>query len=429
MKEVTLSPKDQQRLKVLQAMERNEVTGEEAARLLGRSVRQVRRLLAAYRDRDVAALPHGNRGRSPAHRTPDAVRAQVLALARDRYPGANFTHLAELLEEREGLTLSRATVRRILREAGLRPPRPRRPPRHRSRRERAHAEGALVQVDGSSHDWLAGRGPWLTLMAAIDDATGRVLAAHFRPTEDRWGYLALLQEIAATKGVPLAVYGDRHGALWHHAHERESLAEQLAGRREPTQVGRVLEELGVHLIHARSPQGKGRVERLFGTFQDRLVAELRWADAATLEDANAVLAAFLPGFNARFGVAPAQSESAYRPWPRDVAPERVFCLKARRKVAADHAVHYHGRVWQIFPTPERRSYARATVEVQEREDGTITILYQGRVLPAALRPAPPAMPTASPPDPAATPVARTGSARPPAPNHPWRRTVTLSRNR
>jgi hypothetical protein len=244
----------------------------------------------------------------------------------------------------------------------------------------------LLQVDGSRHAWLEGRGPSLTLVGAIDDATGTVPYALFREQEDAHGYLLLLQGIIGNKGIPLALYSDRHSIFSVNPKQQETLAEQLAGERQPTQVGRALRELGVQSILALSPQAKGRIERLWGTFQDRLVSELRLAGATTLEQANQVLWDFLPPFNRRFGVPPAQPGSAYRP-ARALDLAAVLCLKYERTVAKDNTVKLGGNTLQLLPAPGRPSYAHARVEVQERLDGSLVVCWQGNRI--ANRPAPP----------------------------------------
>ena len=225
-----------------------------------------------------------------------------MELARSTYAGCNFQHFTELLAEREDIALSRSSVRLILFGAGIRSPRKRRPPKHRSRRERYPREGMLLQIDGSRDDWLEGRGPYLTLVGAIDDATGKVPYGLFRGQEDAQGYTLLLDRIVENDGIPGALYHDGHGIFERSKREPESLEEQLMGRREPTQFGRIMEELGIISITSRSPQAKGRVERLWGTFQDRLKSELRIAGAKTAEEANRVLWDFLPRFNKRFAV-------------------------------------------------------------------------------------------------------------------------------
>jgi len=248
-------------------------------------------------------------------------------------------------------------------------------------------EGMLLQVDGSRHDWLQGRGPYLTLVGAIDDATGTVPYALFREQEDAQGYFLLLRGIIRSKGCPLALYSDRHSIFQVNPKQRESLEEQLAGERQPTQVGRALKELGIQSILALSPQAKGRVERLWGTLQDRLVGELRLSGATTLEEANQVLWNFLSRFNARFGVPASQPGSAYRPLEPRVCLEGMLCFKYQRTVAKDNTVKLQEHTVQLLPGPDRYSYARTRVEVQERLDGSVVVAYQGNVI--ATREAPP----------------------------------------
>jgi transposase len=428
---VTLGTREQARVRVLNRLVAGEWTQAEAALALGRSVRQVRRLLQVYREQGVEALLHGNRGRSPAHALPPAVREQVVALARDKYGGFNHQHLTEKLAEEEQLVLGRTTVRRILLAADLASPRPRRAPKHRRRRERMPQAGLLVQADGSRHRWLGPTGPYLTLIGGIDDATGEVPWGLFREQEDGQGYMEWLPHMVHTHGIPVALYVDRHGIFQRSAREPWTRDEELAGTRLPTQFGRVLAELGIRPIYALSPQAKGRIERLWGTFQDRLGSELRLAGASTLAEANTVLAAYLPRFNARFQVPPAQAGSAYRPLPADCVAAQLFCFKYTRVVAADNTVQFGAARLQLLAGRDRLSYARATVEVQEHLDGRLAVYYQGQCL--ATQPAPAEAPilrarknTGPPPPPAPQePLPAPESppprrSRSPARNHPWR---------
>jgi transposase len=379
MKEtLTLTKAEQHRLLVIGKVDRGEVTAAQAAEVLQRSVRQVRRILAAYRQEGAASLAHGNRDRNPVHTIPDHVRQRVVELAQTRYAGLNDTHLTEKLAEPEGIFLSRSTVRRIRREAGLASPRTRRAPQHRSRRERMPQAGLLVQWDGSHHAWLEERGPRLVLLAAIDDATGAVLAAHFRAQEDAHGYLQLLAELVTEHGVPLAVYHDRHSIFRQNT--PETIAEQLRGERALTQVGRALAELGITAIAAGSPQAKGRIVRLFGTLQDRLVAELRLAEVRTLQDANCFLTGYLARFNAQFRVPAANPEVAFRPLAPEQEVAAICGFKYQRTVALDNTVSLGEHRLQLLPGKTRVSYARAEVEVQERLDGSLHVIYQDELV-------------------------------------------------
>jgi transposase len=419
---------------------------EEAARLLGISIRHARRLLRTYERDGPAGLVHGNRGRRSARRLSDDVRGQVVSLARDKYAGFNQQHFTEKLAEDEGLTLSRTSVRRILTTAGVRSPRTRRPPKHRSRRERLPQMGMLLQADGSRHEWLGRGNGYLTLIGGIDDATGTVPWAVFREQEDAAGYMLWLRQVVATQGVPQALYVDRHGIFQRRPAQRLTRAEELGGEILPTQFGRVVAELGITLIHARSPQAKGRIERLWGTFQDRLVSELRLAGATNLAAANAVLQHFLPAYNRRFAVPAASPGSAYRPWPARRSLDDICCLKYERVVGGDNTVQLGEHRLQLLPGPRQISFAHARVVVHERLDGSLAVFRRGTCLatqPAPLeapllrardyrRPGPqrPAAPHAPPP---ARPPSPAPSADDPAqpqpskprPNHPWRNSLLL----
>lgn len=288
--------------------------------------------------------------------------------------------------------------------------------------------GLLLQVDGSRHDWLEGRGPRMTLVGGIDDATGTVTGATFREQEDAAGYLEVLRDTARRHGLPAAVYRDRH-TIFEASDRALTLEEQLADTRLPTQVGRVLEELGITSIAAHSPQAKGRVERLWGTFQDRLVTELRLAAASDREAANRVLAAYLPKFNRRFTVPAADPTAAWRPAPGRAALERICCLKYRRVVANDHTIRAGATILQLPPLPKRRGYAGARVELQLRLDGRMVVWDGSRELLVVPAPAEPVQLRTL----AATRSQlgeRPPSARPgykPAANHPWRHSAIGAR--
>jgi transposase len=379
MKGLTLNTKEQARLQVLNGVLEQRLSVTEAAEVLAVSERHAWRILAAYRKEGALALCHGNRGRQPANAIPEGMKQRLVALVRERYLDINHTHLSELLAEREGIVLSRSTVRRLLVGAGLPSSRHRRSPCHRCRRQRMPQEGMLLQIDGSHHAWLEDRAPLFTLLMAVDDATGMVPYALFRPQEDTQGYLLLMQGIIERKGIPLALYNDRYSVFRHHSQEPETEEEQSTDRR-PTQFGRALKELGIQAIFARSPQAKGRVERMAGTFQDRLVAELRLAGASSMEEANRVLWEFLPRFNKRFGVQAAQPGSTYREVPEELDIDGILCTKELRRVAKDNTVQYHGKTLQLFPDVDRTSYAGARVEVQERLDGSLVVCCRGKML-------------------------------------------------
>ena len=306
----------------------------------------------------------------------------MVQLASTTYGGANQTHLAELLRDREGIDLSRRTVHRILTRAGIPSPRKRRPPRHRVRRQRMPQEGMLMQVDGSHHPWLGDGGPHFTLLLAVDDATGTVANAVFRPEEDTRGHFDLMEGLIQRWGVPIALYGDRHGVFRFSGKPRH-----IQPPVEATRFSRAMVELGIQQIFARSPQAKGRVERMAGTFQHRLVTELRLAGTGTMDQANTVLRDFLPRYNGQFAVPAEVAEPAYRAWDSQRVLTEILCFKHTRKVARDNTVRYNWRALQLLPSAERPSYVRSAVEVLEHTDGRLQIRHQDEIIPC--RQAPP----------------------------------------
>jgi hypothetical protein len=365
---------------VLQRLVGGKLTMGAAAQALRLSVRQVRRLRRRAERDGRAAVVHGNRGRPPAHTLAAATRARIVALRRTTYRDFNDTHFAEKLATVvPPLVVSVRTVRRILRAAGIGSVWRRRPRQPHRRRDRKPQRGLMLLWDGSRHAWLEERGPVLTLVGAIDDASSEVLpGAHFVEQECAAAYLHLLHALATESGLPTSIYMDQHGALKRND-DHWTLAEELRGRQDPTQVGVALEALGITAIYALSPQAKGRVERLWGTLQDRLVSELRLAGAATAADANAVLARYRPEHNRRFAIAPADTASAWRPVRRALDLTRVCSFRYDATVLKDHTVRLAGLVLDIPPGPRRRSYADRRVEVRQLLDGTWRV-YLGDVL-------------------------------------------------
>ena len=391
-----MTPKEQSRLQVLNSLLAEHMTLDQAATLMGVSTRHTRRLLASYREGGAAAVAHGHRGRKAPNATPETVACDVVHLAGTRYSGANHTHLSELLSEREGIDIGRTTLRRILVNAGLNSPRQRRPPKHRVRRQRMPREGMLIQVDGSFHPWLGDQVPPFTLLIAVDDATGAVVNALFCEKEETFTYFLLMRDLVQDVGIPVALYVDRHGVFRH------TPGAGLPGM--ATQFSRAMDELGIQMIFALSPQAKGRVERTAGTFQDRLVTELRLVGASSIVEANGVLEQFLPRYNRRFRVPPQCPESAYRPLGSKLSLEQVLCFKHRRKVAKDNTVKFQLHTLQLLPEPERSSYAGAVVEILEGLDGRLRVRHEGRII----------NPQEAPPSPVFLRNSHGGSPTPPA---------------
>jgi len=438
-----MSGKEAPRPGILEALCRERITNGEAAAALQLTVRQVQRWKQRYQAEGAAGLVHRGRGRASPHRLADSVREQIAQLMATVYAGFNDAHLTEKLQEVHGLGVSRSTARRLRRALGRPATRRRRRRVHRRRRPREAAPGSLVQLDGSPFDWLQGRGPALTLLGAIDDATGQVLALHFRPTEDLHGYATLLDQLFTTHGLPLALYGDRLNVFVRND-RHWSVPEQLQGRQHPTHLGRMLQALGVGYIAAHSPQAKGRIERLWQTLQDRLVSELRLGGVATLAAANAFLPHFITDYNRRFAV-PAAAPAVWRRAPRDLA--RILSCRYTRRVGRDNTVTLGPRWVQLPRRAHGPGYADRRVELCELLDGRLLVFADGQVV--ATQPAPPGLftlkprraPSADPPagraerrqraNPAPTRIPRSTSpptpprhsasrlAPRPAPNHPW----------
>jgi transposase len=374
---VLLTMKEMNRLRVLQGYMDGKVVIEEAARILKRSLRSVYRMLAKVREKGPEGVLHGNRNKLSPWRVPEATRRKVIELALGRYRDINDTHLCEILGEAEGVAIGRETLRGILRKEGIPSKRKVKRRKYRSRRERKEAFGMMLQIDASPHDWLQGRGPWLTLVGAKDDATGYVWA-HFEEAETTWGYLDLMGEVISTHGVPLSLYADRHSIF--HTTREPTLIEQLKDVAPLTQFGRAMEELGISVMKAWTPQAKGRIERQWGVFQDRLVAELRIAKAHTLEQAREVLERFLEEYNQRFRFPPRQSAAVFRKAPHKTVLHNILCLKETRMVKKDHTVSFDGLVLQIPFCKKYPCIADRQVDVRQYRDGHLEIAYRGAIL-------------------------------------------------
>lgn len=368
----TLTMRDEKRVEIIERVRRGELTVEQAAMVLKLSERQCYRIKARVKEHGVKGVIHGNRGRPCKGKIKEKVVRRIVELARGKYQGFNDHHLTEKLESEQKIALSREKLRQILRAEGIASPNKRRGIKHRSRRERRASEGMMLQVDGSPHDWLQGRGPRLCLIGGIDDATSKVIGAFFTLAESSWGYFTLFSDTFRQHGLPQSIYTDCHSVFWT---DREpTVQEQLINKKPTTEVGRALEELGVTLILAHSPQAKGRIERLWNTFQDRLVSELRLAKAKTMEQAQAVLKRYIPEHNRRFAK-PAKAEPAWRK-VNALQIEQALCFKQQRTVAKDNTITFEGTVLQIPKSSAFRSYANRTVQVHVKLDGAVEIFYK-----------------------------------------------------
>ena len=393
---IAMSQNERDVLKVMEAVVAGKRTGVEAARLLGRSVRQVRRLRRRLEAEGDAAVVHGLRGK-PSNRAKAAkVRKKVLGLYRKRYADFGPTLASEKLAA-DGCAVCPETLRRWLLSEGLWQ-RKRRRDEHRRRRPRRECFGELVQMDTSIHEWLEGRGEGMVLTAMIDDATNRVLA-RFYTGETVVSHFDLLGRWLQARGRPTALYTDRDSI--YRSWDKPGVAHEA-----PTQFGRALAELGIELILAQSPQAKGRVERFFQLAQDRWVKELRLAGVTTRAQANALLEGrLIPEYNRRFNVKPTSVNDAHRRLGPAQNPAAILSVQTKRTVANDYTIRLANRCYQLDEVLPGLRGGKVTVE--ERLDGTMAVRFREKYVkyrefvqgrhPGALPPDPRSLPHQQPP--------------------------------
>ena len=370
---VTLTMKEQLKLEVIQRVMDNQIDILKAAQILGLSDRSIYRLLSRVRTSGVKAVIHGNRGNNHAGKITEEYKQKVKDFAAGKYKGFNDRHLQEKLLEKESIQINRESLRLILREAGISAKQKRRGRKYRRHRERKEAVGIMLQIDASRHDWLESRGPVMTIVGAIDDASGEVWA-RFENSESTWAYLRLIRQIAIDKGLPLSLYSDRHTIF--HSPKEATIVDQLEGKQFRTQFGKSMDELGIKIIKAYSPQAKGRIERVWGTFQDRLIAEMRLEGIKNREEANNFLPLFLKDFNKKFCCKPKKHIVAFRKSPPVKELDRILCLKEPRTVSKDHTIKFHGLLLQIPPSRKWASIAGQKVLALQHSNGSVEIMYK-----------------------------------------------------
>ena len=366
---VSMSKLEFDRLEVLLGVQSGRLRVEDACTLIGLSRRQVFRLLQGLRDDGAPSLVSRRRGRPSNRRLPDAVRQLAVTLVRERYVDFGPTLAAEKLAELHGCKVSRETLRQWMMADGIWTDRRHRLPSPHQPRRRRDCLGELVQIDGSEHAWFENRGPTCTLLAFVDDATSRLMLLRFVVSESAFSYFTATRAYLEAHGKPVAFYSDKHGIF--RVNRKTVTGDEI------TQFGRGLRELNIDIICANSPQAKGRVERAFGTLQDRLVKELRLAGIGTREAANAWLPGFVASYNARFGRAPANEKDLHRPAPaRDVLDE-ALAWREVRAVSANLTLHYDRMMLILEPTPQTRLLARKQVEVVNYPDGRFAVRHAG----------------------------------------------------
>lgn len=413
-----MSQKESRRVFVIEQAVKGKITNGQAAEVLGLSVRQVIRLKERMRLKGVAGLAHKNRGRTPKHAVSKETKDKIVMLARETLRNASCQHIAELLDEFYGISLSAKTVGRILKKAGIPLAHSHRSPRRKKSRNRMPQEGLLSQFDASPFAWLENRGPALSLHGSIDDATGKVQGLFFDLNESLFGYFQVLLQVTQNFGIPRSLYSDRHTIFFSPKKDKLSIEEELAGKSAPlTQFGRAISELGINHIPARSPQAKGRIERLWGTLQNLLVIELRLAGISSLEEANDFLPGFIQRFNQRFAVTPACPEPAYSPCPSPARLEQILSLRLERKASRGSSISYLGHIYQLVNSRGSVVPLRpgAVVDVLTHLDGSLSAFYGGNryFLQELTQPT-----KLLSEEPEKAPASRIHKL---APDHPWRR--------
>jgi transposase len=372
-----LTKEEKNRIEIIQAVIGGKLDVEDAATLLSLSVRQIYRLIARADEGGITSILHANKGRVASNKIADQLWERILLLVKHRYQGINDRHLQEILKREHSIEVGRESLRKRLRLEGFAPKRKRRKKKYRARRERKAAFGCMLQIDASPHDWLEGRAQRLTLVGARDDATGYVWCG-FEESETTWAYIALMREILLSHGLPFSLYSDRHTIF--HSPREATIIEQLKNEKPLTQFGRAMNELGIKIINAYSPQAKGRIERLWEFFQDRLVVEMRLKGIKTEQEANQYLPGFLKQINARHTVPAHQSDTVFRVSPRARELDRILCLKETRVVNSDHTLSYEGLIIQLPRSTKYASIAKQRVEVLQLKDGSVEVVYKKQVI-------------------------------------------------
>lgn len=365
---IILRQRELRRLQVIHKVLEGQITQGKAAELTSLSERQIRRIIKRILEEGDEGIRHRNRGREANNKIAQELKERVILLYRKKYSGFGPTIATEKLVELDGIELSRETVRGWLIEAGEWQENRKRK-KYRQWRERKHFQGEMVQLDGSKHDWFEGRGPKCVFMGYIDDATGRVFGK-FYSYEGTIPAMDSFRRYIRKYGLPVSIYLDKHTTYKSWA--RPTIEDEIEGKKPMSQFERALEELGVKVIHAHSPQAKGRVERLFRTLQDRLVKEMRLREIGTIEDANRFIEEYLPKYNSRFAVAPIEKADLHRKLIRGINLDKILCIRSQRIVRNDFTVAHNKRLFQIANAIKAK-----WVTIEERLSGTLHIIYEG----------------------------------------------------
>jgi transposase len=376
---ILLTKKEISRYDVIRKAIDGDVTVKEAAEAMGMSERQIKRLKKKVAEGGVEALIHGNRGRTPKHAVSKETREEIVRLKKSEvYAGCNFSHFQEQLSERHGIEVSVETVRRILKGAGIQPPRTRRRKKvHRRRKRRAQA-GMLLQTDATPYAWFPGDKTRYALHGGIDDATGQITGLYITPNECMQGYFEMLRRTITNYGVPRAVYADRHTIFQAPNKGKAEIDPSIPIN--DTQFGRCLKELGIQLIAARSPQAKGRVERLWETLQSRLPVEFAVNGITDIDAANEFLRQYIYAYNSRFAVEPEKTDKVFSKLPAGKNPDYILCVKEKRKVDGGGVFSYNGKQFKVIESIRTGMLPpRVTVDVLVSPSFGVKAAYRGIV--------------------------------------------------
>ncbi len=411
---IAMSLREIDRVRIVEGVIQRDLTQVKAAEVLGITDRHIRRLVKRVREEGARGIVHRSRGRASPHRMLKEVEERIAWVVEEKYMGFGPTLASEKLLERDGIQISKEKLRRIMMVHGLWQRKRRRREAHPWRERKAYF-GEMVQMDGSHHDWLEGRGPKLVLMGYVDDAKNNFFG-HFYDYEGIYPAMDSFKHYISLYGLPRSLYLDKHST--YKTTREPSLEELLKGERAHTQFERACKELEIEVIHAHSPQAKGRIERTFGILQDRLVKEMRLAGVRTEDQANRFLEKFLPRFNERFAKVAKKKGDLHRALPKGVNLREIFCIKAIRTINNGYIVKWRGR--QLLIESVSIAMPRRKVEIREHFDSGVTIKFNGRYLKyrEIMEPKPAAREKMK--KPVDEPRKRKGKYIPP-PDHPWKR--------
>ena len=418
--DIKMSIRQARRVFILEQLSGGKTTNDEGAKALGLSVRQVQRIKSSFGLEGISSLIHGNSGLKPHNFISYTIRDLVAERAELLWKGASAQHMTELLFDETGVVISAKTMVRILKENGVDLPFSHKGPRKRRGRKRRSRFGEMLQIDASPFDWLS-NGSMLSMHGAIDDATGRVVALWLEPAECLNGYLHVLEQTILRWGIPVSIYSDAHTIFFSPKSGKLTLQEELEGTTIAlTQFGKALDILGVNLIKASSPQAKGRIERLWGTLQHRLVVDMRIAGVKTIDEANIFLVSYLEKHNDLFAVEAEDEESAFLPAPGEEDLPFILCRRENRKATGDSTLSWKGTRWMILDPHNRRKLLKrgVTVEVLGLMDGSLAAQYDGDIFKLVKAPVSTKKNNTSCRNEHTGKLAR--QPHKPAPDHPWR---------